>query len=205
MRKNVFGITTIEILVIVGILGLMLSISAKSYRSYVESIDVNNTNNDFDNVVEYLGRELSEIKESLDQYPEDKRDSLSQGLDSIREWANLINSEIDLKTDNVIIESIDGTIADKNLVVKIQESPEKSIEFVRVRNNEIKTIHITPDLNDGMGKIGAQLQPNLNGNMRKAKGIEEILGKSNSQFIDILVKTINGYKGLITDFNSKHE
>ena len=119
MRKNFFGITTIEILVIVGILGLMLSVSAKSYRSYLGSIDVNNTNNDFDNVVEYLGRELSEIKESLDQYPEDKRDSLSQGLDSIHEWAHLINSEIDLKTDNVIIESIDGTIADKNLIVKV--------------------------------------------------------------------------------------
>ena len=128
MRKNLFGITTIEILVIVGILGLMLSVSAKSYRSYLEAIDVNNTNNDFDNVVEYLGRELSEIKESLDQYPEDKRDSLSQGLDSIQEWAHLINSEIDLKTDNVIIESIDGTIADKNLIVKIGLRPGDSIE-----------------------------------------------------------------------------
>ena len=107
MRKNLFGITTIEILVIVGILGLMLSVSAKSYRSYLEAIDVNNTNNDFDNVVEYLGRELLEIKESLDQYPEDKKDSLSQGLDSIQEWVDLIDTRIDLKTDNVIIESID--------------------------------------------------------------------------------------------------
>ena len=119
MTKNLFGITTIEVLVIVGILGLMLSVSAKSYRSYLGSIDVNNTNNDFDNVVEYLGRELSEIKESLDQYPEDKRDSLSQALDSIPEWAHLINSEIDLKTDYVIIESIDGTIADNNLIVTL--------------------------------------------------------------------------------------
>ena len=119
MRKNLFGITTIEILVIVGILGLMLSVSAKSYRSYLETIDVNNTNNDFDNVVEYLGRELLEIKESVDQYPEDKKDSISQGLDSVQEWVDLINTEIDLKTDNVIIESIDGTIADKNLTVKV--------------------------------------------------------------------------------------
>ena len=119
MTKNLFGITTIEVLVIVGILGLMLSVSAKSYRSYLGSIDVNNTNNDFDNVVEYLGIALSEIKESLDQYPEDERDSLSQGLDSIHEWAHLINSEIDLKTDNVIIESIDGTIADNNLIVTV--------------------------------------------------------------------------------------
>jgi len=119
MRKNLFGITTIEILVIVGMLGLMLSVSVKSYRSYLASIDLNNTNNDFDNVVEYLGRELLEIKESLDQYPEDKKNSLSQGLDSVQEWVDLINAEIDLKTDNVIIESIDGTIADKNLIVKV--------------------------------------------------------------------------------------
>ena len=119
MRKNLFGITTIEILVIVGILGLMLSVSAKSYRSYLEAIDVNNTNNDFDNVVEFLERELLAIKASLDQFPEDKEESVSQGLDSVQEWVDLINSEIDLKTDNVIIESIDGTIADKNLIVKV--------------------------------------------------------------------------------------
>ena len=119
MRKNLFGITTIEILVIVGILGLMLSVSAKSYRSYLEAIDVNNTNNDFDNVVEFLERELLAIKASLDQFPEDKEDSVSQGLDSVQEWVDLINSEIDLKTDNVIIESIDGTISDKNLIVKL--------------------------------------------------------------------------------------
>ena len=132
MRKNLFGITTIEILVIVGILGLMLSVSAKSYRSYLGSIDVNNTNNDFDNVVEYLGRELSEIKESLDQYPEDKRDSLSQGLDSIQEWAHLINSEIDLKTDNVIIESIDGTIADNNLIVTVALRSGYSLSLIHI-------------------------------------------------------------------------
>ena len=119
MRKNLLGITTIEILVIVGMLGLMLFLGAKSYRSYLWSIDLNNTNNDFDNVVEYLERELLEIKESLDQYPEDKKDSLSQGLDSVQEWVDLINAEIDLKTDNVIIASIDGTIADKNLIVKV--------------------------------------------------------------------------------------
>ena len=119
MKKNLFGITTIEILVIVGMLGLILSVSAKSYRSYLASIDLNNTNNDFDNVVEYLGRELLEIRESLDQYPEGKKDSISQGLDSVQEWVDLINTEIDLKTDNVIIESIDGTIADKNLTVKV--------------------------------------------------------------------------------------
>ena len=119
MRKNLFGISTIEILVILGTLGLMLFVGAKAYRSYLGSIDVNNTNNDFDNVVEFLGRELLEIKESLDRYPEDKKDSVSQELDSVQEWVDVINTEIDLKTDYVIIESIEGTIADNNLIVKI--------------------------------------------------------------------------------------
>jgi len=119
MRKNLFGISTIEILVIVGVLGLMLSVGAKSYRSYLGSIEANNTNIDFDNVVEFIGRELLDIEESLEQQPEGTENSVSQELDSIQEWFDLIKIHIDLKTDNVIIESIDGTIADKNLIVKV--------------------------------------------------------------------------------------
>ena len=119
MRKNLFGISTIEILVIVGVLGLMLSVGATSYRSYLGSIEANNTNIDFDNVVEFIGRELLDIEESLELQPEDTENSVSQELDSIQEWFDLIKTHIDLKTDNVIIESIDGTIADKNLIVKI--------------------------------------------------------------------------------------
>ena len=128
MRKNLFGISTIEILVIVGVLGLMLSVGAKSYRSYLGSIEAHNTNIDFDNVVEFIGRELLDIEESLEQQPEDTENSVSQELDSIQEWFDLIKTHIDLKTDNVIIESIEGTIADKNLIVKIGLRPGDSIE-----------------------------------------------------------------------------
>ena len=127
MRKNLFGISTIEILVLVGVLGLMLSVGAKSYRSYLGSIEVNNTNIDFDNVVEFIAGELLEIQESLERKPENKENSVSQELDSIQEWFYLIKTHIDLKTDNVIIESIDGTIADKNLIVKIGLRPGDSI------------------------------------------------------------------------------
>ena len=123
MRKNLFGISTIEILVIVGVLGLMLSIGAKSYRSYLGSIEVNDTNIDFDNVVNFIGRELQGIQESLDRKPENTENSVSQELDSTQEWFDLIKTNIDLKTDNVIIESIAGTIADKNLIVKIGLRP----------------------------------------------------------------------------------
>ena len=127
MRKNLFGISTIEILVIVGVLGLMLFVGAKSYRSYLGSIEVNNTNIDFDNVVKFIGRELQDIRESLERKPENTENSVSQELDSIQEWFDLIKTNIDLKTDNVIIESIDGTIADKNLIVKIGLRPSDSI------------------------------------------------------------------------------
>ena len=131
MRKNLFGISTIEILVIVGVLGLMLFVGAKSYRSYLGSIEVNNTNIDFDNVVKFIGRELQDIQESLERKPENTENSVSQELDSIQEWFDLIKTNIDLKTDNVIIESIDGTIADKNLIVKIGLRPGDSIEARR--------------------------------------------------------------------------
>ena len=127
MRKNLYGISTIEILVIVGVLGLMLFVGAKSYRSYLGSIEVNNTNIDFDNVVEFIAGELLEIQESLERKPENKENSVSQELDSIQEWFDLMKTNIDLKTDNVIIESIDGTIADKNLIVKIGLRPSDSI------------------------------------------------------------------------------
>ena len=127
MRKNLFGISTIEILVIVGVLGLMLFVGAKSYRSYLGSIEFNNTNIDFDNVVKFIGRELQDIQESLERKPENTENSVSQELDSIQEWFDLIKTNIDLKTDNVIIESIDGTIADKNLIVKIGLRPGDSI------------------------------------------------------------------------------
>ena len=131
MRKNLFGISTIEILVIVGVLGLMLFVGAKSYRSYLGSIEFNNTNIDFDNVVKFIGRELQDIQESLERKPENTENSVSQELDSIQEWFDLIKTNIDLKTDNVIIESIDGTIADKNLIVKIGLRPGDSIEARR--------------------------------------------------------------------------
>ena len=95
-----------------------------------------------------------------------------------------------------------GKEAVQTLVEKIKQSPNKTIELERIQNNKIDTISITPDKNNEEGKIGAQLQPHLNGSIRKAKNFGEILTQSSSQFIDILTRTIKGYKGLITDFNA---
>ena len=47
MRKNSFSLSSIETLAIVGILGFMLFVAAKSYRTHLISIEVNNLNSDF--------------------------------------------------------------------------------------------------------------------------------------------------------------
>ena len=95
-----------------------------------------------------------------------------------------------------------GAKAVQSLVAQIQSSPDKSIDFESIRGDTTRLINITPTQNEGNGRIGAQLQPNIPNTIRHADSFIEILNQSNAQFFDILVKTINGYKGLFTNFNS---
>lgn len=55
---------------------------------------------------------------------------------------------------------------------------------------------------EGKGTIGAQLQPNIRKETKKTKNIKELFKYSNKEFLSLLVKTIQGYKGLITNFSS---
>ena len=55
---------------------------------------------------------------------------------------------------------------------------------------------------DGKGTIGAQLQPNIKKETKKTKDIFELFKYTNNEFSSLLVKTIQGYKGLITNFSS---
>ena len=95
-----------------------------------------------------------------------------------------------------------GKEAIQQLVGEIQKSPLKEINFERIRNNQKQLINVIPYKNGEYGKIGAQLQPNISTEIKPASNFGEILKQSDSQFIDILIRTINGYKGLVTDFNS---
>ncbi|WP_320664913.1 M50 family metallopeptidase [Prochlorococcus sp. MIT 1223] len=100
-----------------------------------------------------------------------------------------------------------GPEAVKFLVSEIQASPTEKIDFERIKvgSNESQIISLTPENNGGNGRIGAQLQQNISNTIRPASSIGEVLQQSDKQFIDILVKTINGYKGLLTDFNATAE
>ncbi len=96
----------------------------------------------------------------------------------------------------------EGQEAVKELVSQIQSSPLKTISFELLRESKLELIDITPSKISGTGKIGAQLQQNISGSLIKAKSLGEVVNQSDKQFIDILFKTIKGYKGLFTDFNS---
>ncbi len=104
--------------------------------------------------------------------------------------------------------SIDGVELGKGieavqlLVEQIQSSPGNTLQIERLRSGKRENLNITPTNRNGNGQVGAQLQPNLTGQMRPAKNVTEIFSQSNNQFLDLLTKTIQGYQGLVTDFES---
>ena len=90
----------------------------------------------------------------------------------------------------------------KTLVQKIQNSPGENIQIERLKNDKKEIISMTPNDYAGKGRVGAQLQPNITGSMRKAMNSNEVFKHANSQFIDLLSRTTKGYKELITDFGA---
>ena len=95
-----------------------------------------------------------------------------------------------------------GNEAVQLFVKKIKEAPNEKLKISFTRNEEEKIIFLTPSEFSGEGKIGAQLQANVKKDLRKANSIDQVINYSNNQFFDILVRTIDGYKSLITNFNS---
>ncbi len=95
-----------------------------------------------------------------------------------------------------------GQEAVENLVNQIQKSPGKTISIQKLHNGVKEIIKITPEEYLGNGKVGAQLQPNFDGNIRSAKGVKEIFNYTNSKFSNLFIKTVQGYKSLLTNFKS---
>ena len=118
MRRITKGISTIEILVLVGLLGIVFFIGLKSYRSHLMLLESNYTTIDFDHTVEIIEREFLLIKERLN-IQSAELSSISIKLDTAAEWLELVNSKIDLNTGNVLITSLDGSIEENNLVIGV--------------------------------------------------------------------------------------
>ena len=95
-----------------------------------------------------------------------------------------------------------GDQAVSTLVKKIQNSPGKSVSIRIERDGIFKDLTLVPNNINGKGTIGAQLQPNVRKETKKTKNLYELLTFTNSEFSSLLVKTIQGYRGLITNFSS---
>jgi len=95
-----------------------------------------------------------------------------------------------------------GDQAVSTLVKKIQNSSDQSISITIERDRVFKDLTLVPKNVDGKGTIGAQLQPNIKKETKKTKNIFELFKYTNNEFSSLLVKTIQGYKGLITNFSS---
>ena len=95
-----------------------------------------------------------------------------------------------------------GDQAVSSIVRKIQNSSEESISIEIERENYYQEITLIPQNIDGKGTIGAQLQPNIKKETKKTKNIYELFRYINKEFSSLLIKTIQGYKGLFTNFSS---
>ena len=108
--------------------------------------------------------------------------------------------------DNII--KIDGNLlgvgdqAVSSLVKRIQNSYEEQISIEIERDGTYQDLKLTPTNIEGRGTIGAQLQPNIKKETKKIKSIAELFNYTNKEFSSLLIKTIQGYKGLITNFSS---
>ncbi len=95
-----------------------------------------------------------------------------------------------------------GDQAVSTLVKKIQNSPGNPVSISIERDGVFKDLTLIPNNINGKGTIGAQLQPNVRKETKKTKNLNELLTFTNSEFSSLLVKTIQGYRGLITNFSS---
>ena len=105
-----------------------------------------------------------------------------------------------LKIDEKVLGVGDQAVA--SLVKRIQSSSEESISIEIERENSYQKLTLIPQNIDGKGTIGAQLQPNIKKETKKTKNINELFQYTNKEFSSLLIKTIQGYKGLITNFSS---
>ena len=95
-----------------------------------------------------------------------------------------------------------GDQAVSTLVKEIQNLPDNPILIKVERDGIFKDLTLVPNNIDGKGTIGAQLQPNVRQETIKTKNVYELFKYTNNEFSSLLVKTIQGYKGLITNFSS---
>ena len=115
--------------------------------------------------------------------------------------------QADLKPGDRVLEINDVALAAgqsgvQAMVERIKQAPGVPLTLLRERNQQRESITLQPLNQQGQGRIGAQLQANLSGVIRPAKGPGELLGRTGEEFQQLLKQTVAGYAGLITNFKA---
>ena len=95
-----------------------------------------------------------------------------------------------------------GQDAVSALVEQIKASPGRSLALRVERQGQSLKLKLKPNDLGGIGRIGAQLQPNGSEAFRPARGPLEPLRQANHDFGLLLQRTVDGFTTLLTHFGS---
>lgn len=93
-----------------------------------------------------------------------------------------------------------GQEAVSALVRQIKASPARTLELTAERDGQPLQLRLTPADAGGVGRIGAELQPNGQEAFRPARGPLEPIRQANHDFSVLLGRTVNGFTTLLTHF-----
>jgi len=94
-----------------------------------------------------------------------------------------------------------GQEAVVGLVDDIKAAPSQTLALVAERDGKTLSLNLTPADNDGIGRIGAQLQPNGSESFRPATGPLEVINQTNRIFAQLTGRTVDGFIALVTRFS----
>jgi membrane-associated protease RseP (regulator of RpoE activity) len=86
------------------------------------------------------------------------------------------------------------------LVQRIKDAPGRSLRLQADRNGTTVTLPLTPTDSGGIGRIGAQLQPNGSESFRAPSSPLEPILQANHDFIALTGRTVAGFGTLLTHF-----
>ncbi|MBM5814667.1 MAG: RIP metalloprotease RseP [Cyanobacteria bacterium M_DeepCast_100m_m1_067] len=94
----------------------------------------------------------------------------------------------------------DGQSGVAALVERIKAAPDQTLRLDAERNGQTVAVQLTPADLGGVGRIGAQLQPNGNEAFRPARNPLEPFRQANHDFVALTSRTVEGFVTLATHF-----
>ncbi|MEM9907756.1 MAG: RIP metalloprotease RseP [Cyanobacteria bacterium P01_D01_bin.44] len=113
--------------------------------------------------------------------------------------AGIKSGDIIIAVNSEALTNDESTV--KNLIEVIQNSPDEPVDLTLRRANQTLDVTVTPELKEGKAVIGVQLQPNGTIEYRRPTNPIEVLTLAAREFQDMLVRTVEGFVSLFTNFS----